>query len=330
MLRKLSFFILLTTTVSGVVNAQEQGAAPKDTTERKVQRMILETPFGTSFLGVQMRDISKENMTQFNLREVRGVGVEKVSENSPAARAGLQNGDVILKFNGEDATSVRKLTRLISEVAPDHQAALTILRGGSEREIVVTLGKRPLPSFENGAFNLENLPPLAEMPEISRIPLPPNRQLLPLEGADKNNFVFRTGSNRQIGVGIVPLTKQLGEYFGVADGKGLLVSEVRDNSPSAKAGIKAGDVIVEIEGKSVNRSFDLVRAINEKKEGDIALTIIRDKNRQTLRVTPEVLKEGPIPFGEFEKFDGNNQNQFNFRVQPQGAPRQLLIAPPVL
>ena len=74
--------------------------------------------------------------------------------------------------------------------------------------------------------------------------------------------------------------------FGVADGKGLLVNEVRADSPAAKAGLKAGDVIVEIDGKKIEKNLDLIKAVNEKKEGSVSITVIRDKNRQTFSVEP--------------------------------------------
>jgi C-terminal processing protease CtpA/Prc len=98
--------------------------------------------------------------------------------------------------------------------------------------------------------------------------------------------------------------------------------------------LKAGDVIVEIEGKEVKGMTDLIRALNEKKEGDVSLTIIRDRNRQTVRVTPEISKEGAMKFEEFENFSEPNSNQMQFRMQtPQTAPlpgMQKRIAPRIL
>lgn len=88
----------------------------------------------------------------------------------------------------------------------------------------------------------------------------------------------------QIGVGVTPLTEQLAQYFG-ADG-GILINTVRDNSPAAKAGLRAGDVIVEIDGAAVKGPLGLVRAINDKNEGEITLKIIRDRTGQTISLTP--------------------------------------------
>ncbi|MCY7374462.1 MAG: PDZ domain-containing protein [Pyrinomonadaceae bacterium] len=296
MLNKFFAFTIFAAVV-GTANAQTAPTAP---TERTVQRMTFGVPFETSYLGVQTEDISKENFSKYGLSTVRGVGVDKVVENSPAAKGGLQNGDVILKFEGEEVSSVRKLTRLIAEIAPDHTAKLTVLRDGSEREISVTLGKRDLPQFQTGNFRVENLPNLSALPRLPRtmptVPLPP------MTGGDSNVFIFRTGANRQIGVGVTPLTKQLGDYFGVAEGRGLLVNNVRENSPAAKAGLQAGDVIVEIEGKEVKSMPDLLRAISEKNEGIVSLTFIRDKNRQTINVTPEAAKEEKMKPEEFQRF----------------------------
>ncbi len=305
MLRKLSVFMMLTAAVCANANAQSRSSEPKQSSEKKIQRMIFDLPVEESYLGVQTKEVSKENMAQYNLREVRGVAIEKVSENSPAAQAGLQNGDVIVKFNGEEATSVRKLTRLIGEVAPDHQARLTISRGGAEREITVTIGKRAMPNPLSAGM-LEEWYGLPGIPEFPNRPMLPNGQNFPPFGSDENVIVFRGGANRQIGVGVTALSEQLGEFFGVSGGNGLLVSDVRENSPAAKAGLKAGDIIVEIEGKPIKETSELLRGLSEKKEGDVTLTVVRNKNRQTFRVTPETIKRDNNSFKQFENLGTQN------------------------
>jgi len=292
------------------------GAAFAQQTESKSEQKFAFV-FGdeVGYLGVQAQEITKENFSKFGLAKIQGVAVDKVLENSPAAQAGLEKGDVILRFNGEEVTSVRKLMRLIGEVAPDHQATLAVWRDTSEREIVVTLGKRPMPVFENGGFMRVPIPngqlqrfPRGDFPQMRE--LPQLRQFPPV-GSDV--LVTRFGSGRRIGVAVTPLNKQLSEYFGVADGKGLLINTVLENSPAARAGLKAGDVIIEIEGKEVNRDMDLIRALNEKKEGDISLTFVRDKNRQTVRVTPEVLKNEMKPFENLP----TDLPQMNFQTMPK-------------
>ena len=95
---------------------------------------------GGSFMGVYAEDINKENMGRYGLREARGVGITSIVKDSPAEKAGLRKDDVILRFDGENVTSARKLTRLVSEVAPDQTVRLGISRGGSEQEVAVTIG----------------------------------------------------------------------------------------------------------------------------------------------------------------------------------------------
>jgi serine protease Do len=335
MLRKLSAFILLSISASVVAYAQQTPESKKPA-ERSLERFFYNSFDDGSYLGVQTQEVTKENFARFGLREVRGVAVEKVIENSPAAQAGVQPNDVIIRFNGEEVTGTRKLTRLIGEVAPDHQAKMTILRGGSEREITVTVGKRELPKMQNanGALmDLYGYPGIPEFPDVSKIPFPPT-PVMPSRPGEPDVFVFSGQASRQIGVGVTSLTKQLGEYFGVGEGRGLLINNVRENSPAAKAGLKAGDVITEVEGKEIKGNLDFVRAMSEKKEGDITLTIIRDRNRQTVRVTPETVKGEMFNFGEYFEKVGENNPPMKFRMQPpkpQIAPKpQTLFSPRVL
>jgi membrane-associated protease RseP (regulator of RpoE activity) len=98
------------------------------------------------------------------------------------------------------------------------------------------------------------------------------------------NWVFAVGS-RRIGVSTQSLTKQLAEYFGVQEG--VLISSVSEDSPAAKAGLKAGDVITAIDGEKVSSSGDITRALSKKETGDVSLTVVRDRNTRTVTVTPE-------------------------------------------
>ena len=334
MLRKLLTLTAFSVIGCAAVNAQET-PTPKDKIERRAQTMVFTAPVERGYLGVQTTDISRENMSKFGLSTVRGVGIEKVVENSPAAQAGLQANDVIVQFDGEQVKSVAKLLRLIAEVAPEHTAKIMVVRGSSEREFNVTLGKREMAQFPMGGnFRFENAPMIQTFPRTLQtpqaIPFPPIG-----EGGNQTFYLFRGGASRQIGVGVTTLTDQLGDYFGVNEGKGLLITSVRENSPAARAGIKAGDIIVEADGKAIGGQRDLVRALNEKKEGDILLTIIRDRNRQSIRVTPENSKDNLMrledieKMQELEKLYQPNSNQMNFQMQtPNLAPLELLKSAP--
>src|SRR6185503_9030841 len=151
--------------------------------------------------------------------------------------------------------SVRKLNRLVAEMAPDHSVRIAVSRGGAEQELTATIGKRDNSVMARDFFHGEL------------------------------TFFFTT--SRRIGVSTMALTKPLADYFGIAGGKGVLVTSVTEGSPAAAAGVKAGDVITAIDGEPVDSSGDVSRVINNKKEGDVTLTIIRNRAQQTIRVTPK-------------------------------------------
>jgi membrane-associated protease RseP (regulator of RpoE activity) len=278
--------IVSVTAIAGAVVYAQEASAP----ETRVLQALLDTESeesqdpqdrhfslffdGGAYLGVSTEDVSKENMTRYGMRDVRGVGVTEVMKDSPAEKAGLRKDDVILRFEGESVTSVRKLTRLVSESSADQTVRLTISRGGAEQEVTATLSKRDFNGLLRGKINDEVWKGVEkDWPKIE------------LGKLGDGNFVFGLG-NRRIGVSTQTLSKQLAEYFGVRDG-GVLITSVTENSPAAKAGLKAGDVITAIDGEKVNSPGDLTRGLGKKETGDVSLTVMRDKSVRTVTVTPE-------------------------------------------
>jgi serine protease Do len=243
-----------------------------------------------NFLGVRTEEVTRENMQRYGLSgEPRGVGVREVVKGSPAEKAGLRTGDVIIRYDGEAVTSVRKLTRLIEESAPEHVARITVLRGGTEQELSATLTRRE-PFVSAGGEGLFNLSPDVLGDEALRN----SKQWKRAQGqaqrkweemARKYPGLTGFGSTRRIGVTTNALGKQLAEYFGVTHG--VLVSSVEENSPAAKAGLSAGDIVTEADGRKVEDSDDLVQALSAKQEGEVTLTVVRDRKQRTVRVTPE-------------------------------------------
>jgi membrane-associated protease RseP (regulator of RpoE activity) len=224
---------------------------------------------GNGFLGVYAEDVSKDNMARYHLNQVRGVGVTSIVKDSPAEKAGLRKDDVILRIDGENVTSVRRLNRVVSEIAPDQSVRVTISRGGAEQELTATMGRRKENDFHrvfrDNPGNWE-----WEGPAITT----------------DGPWVFALGGSRRIGISTTELTKQLADYFGVTGGHGVLVTNVSEDGPGAKAGLRAGDVITAVDGEPVDGSGDISRSINKRKDGEVTLTIIRNKGQQTLRVMP--------------------------------------------
>lgn len=296
------FFLLL---MAGIALAQQAAppAAPPPMPDQPGEAPEAFSLFigGGSFLGVYAEDVNKENMGRYGMREARGVAITQVIKDSPAEKAGLRKDDVIVRFEDDSVTSVRKLNRLVSEVAPDQTVRLRVSRGGSEQDVAVTIGKRNQSINAMGDWHaFDKLKGLDKIEGLERLKdfelnMPPGAKVWKWEGPGKDGMMFPFGNHRRIGISTTQLTKQLAEYFGIGDSQGVLVTSVMDDSPAAKAGLKAGDVITAIDGDKVEDAGDLAQGINKKKDGDVRLTVIRNKNQRTITVTPK--EESGSPAG---------------------------------
>ena len=287
--------LILTT---GLAFAQQPSPAtpPEPPDEPMVNTFSLFTDGG--YLGVYAENISRENMAKYRMSQPRGVGITQVVQGSPAEKAGLKKDDVILRLDGENITSVRKLNRLISEIAPDQSVRVTVSRGGAEQELTATVGKRNNFGMAHDLFSGNpNVWKFGGNPKAWKFDGPFIEKFEFGEG-DNGDFTF-VMSGRRIGVSTMQLNKQLADYFGVTGGKGVLVTAVTEDGPAAKAGVKAGDVITAIDGEAVDSPGDISRVIGRRKDGAVTLTVIRNKSQQTIQVTPTE--------GRFSGSDGRPQ-----------------------
>jgi serine protease Do len=294
---------ILYAALAGAPAPPQQDAAPPEAVTPGVAPFAFSLFQGDNFLGVSVEEVTRETMGRYGISgEPRGLAITSVVKGSPAERAGLREGDVILRFDGEPVNTHRKLNRLIDESSPQHNARLTVRRsGGGEQEINVTLGKREgVAQVFGGAevWRADELRKRAEemraqgesgraRGEESRRQAEEMRRRLDEVRRNSGDTLFSYGffGGRRIGVTTNTLGKQLADFFGVQ--RGLLVSSVVDGSPADKAGLKAGDVITEVDGERIGETDDLSRVINRREQGDITLTIVRDKKTRTVRVTPE-------------------------------------------
>ena len=288
-------FSLLAVIILAAGSALAQQSAPPPAPEPPDEPFDQNFEFfigGDGFLGVYAENISRENMGRYHMNQVRGVGVTRIVKDSPAEKAGLRQDDVILRIDGENITSVRKLDRIVSELAPDQSVKISVSRGGSEQEITATIGKRSNSFLANDLrgnqpkiWKWEQGKPKEWKFEVPQLNLNDGR--LFNEGDLLNNRDLIWLSNgRRIGVSTIELTKQLADYFGITGGKGVLVTSVTEDGPAAKAGVRAGDVITAVDGEAIDSPGDVARVINRKKEGDVTLTVVRNKAQQTIHVTP--------------------------------------------
>jgi len=226
--------------------------------------------FGAGRIGVTVSDVeATEGKT------TAGVRVDSVDEGSPAEKAGLRKGDVVVEFDGERVRSVRQFTRLVSETPVGRTVSAAVLRDGQRTTVSVT--PRENDSFR--VFDSDGWRVLDELRAARRPtpapPLPPQMDSL-----------FRLRSN-QLGVTVNTLTDQLGDYFGTKTG--VLVMSVQEESLASRIGVKAGDVITAINGATVEDSAELRRRMDRIEDGEeFTLNVMRDKKALTLKGKIEV------------------------------------------
>ena len=211
-----------------------------------------------------------------------GVRIDGVDADSPAAKAGVKEGDVVVEFDGERVRSARQLTRLVQETPDGRSVKMTVVRGGARQAVDIT----PEASATAGAWNLQVEPEFRAELERS---LRGMRELPELRGP---MFDFRFdgvpgigGSRSRLGVQVETLSDQLAEYFG-ATGGGVLVSAVTADSPAHKAGLRAGDVITAVNGTAVRDAGELVEELRDAGDGrEVRLDLVRDKKTTTVTAT---------------------------------------------
>ena len=231
--------------------------------------LALEGP-GSS-IGVTVRD---------QAGDASGVVIDSVREGTPATRAGLQKGDVVVEFDGERARSAQQFTRLVRETAPRRSVKMTVVRDGSRRTLDITPETRD-------SVTLQQFPQVTA--DVFRA-LPRDFDFSFDQRGPWGESFF--GTPRRMGVSIVPLSDQLATYFGVKEG--VLVSEVSSGTPAATAGMQAGDVITAVNGRSVMSSADLVRDMRAAEPGStIEVRVTRNHKEMTVKVALPQRRQAP-------------------------------------
>ena len=248
-----------------------------------------------SQIGVTIRDVEDADAKTSKLAAPTGVIIEEVADDSPASKAGLKKGDVVLEFDGERVRGVRHFTRLVQETPAGRRVQTSVMRDG--QKLNVTIEPRASGGFSYfgdddrmsvlrdlaDGWRVDIPKPAPAPPAAPKPPAPPAFPAFP----DFDTFVWRSGNGLGISVGDLP--DQLAQYFGTKDG--VLVTSVTDNSAAAKAGIKAGDVLTSLNGRDVTSPSDLRRRIQELKDGDeFTVGIVRDKKATTLKGTVETVR----------------------------------------
>jgi serine protease Do len=248
--------------LSSFVSAQSPPRASR------LDPLLLETP-GAS-IGASVRDLQTDEADRTKI--TGGAYIEDVRAGSPADRAGFRRGDIVVEFDGERVRSARHLTRLVRESAPGRALKATVSRDGSRRTLDIT-------PDAGGRVSFDRFPDIGRQVERGLRNLPRDFSF-DFEGPILSIPMQRS----RLGVMLMPLDSQLADYFGASNG--VLVSSVTPDSPAARGGLKAGDVIIAANGKPIENSNDLTRAIREVDAGGaLDLRVVRDKKEIALKAT---------------------------------------------
>ena len=237
-----------------------------------------------SYLGVDIADVTTDRLAALKLKEEKGVEVTMVDQDAPAGKAGIKEHDVIMTMNGSAVESAAQLRRMIHETPSGRVVTFGLSRDGQPVTVKVQLGDRNKefsyvgPKSKDFHFEMPDI----HMPEIDMPAF---------------NMVVVSSSARS-GLTVENLTPQLGEFFGVKSGNGVLVRAVEKGSRAEKAGFHAGDVIVKVNDQPVHDTSDFTHAVrsrNGSSGSGFNVGVIREKKEQNLNLTlPERKESGDM------------------------------------
>lgn len=222
---------------------------------------------GGAFLGVGLKDVTSGDVSSMKLPGEYGAIVAHVEPDSPAAKAGIEENDVILEYGGMRVWSAGQFEQLVRETPVGRDVSMRVSRSGKNMTLHATLAARRPPRV----FSYNG--PQLRMPPMNL------------------NFDFNF-SRYRLGVEVESLTPQLASYFGVKQDKGVLVTEVEPDSPAAKAGLKAGDCIVQVGTTEISSVSGLRHVLNDASKPEIELSIVRSGQERTISAT---LESNPAP-----------------------------------
>jgi len=219
-----------------------------------------------SFLGVATVEVNAERARELKLTEERGVLISRVEPDSPAAKAGLQVSDVLLEYNGQRIDGNEQFVRLVRETPVGRKVKLLVWRAAKPLtlEAVVETRKMRMPS--------------PSMPQNFSLDFPDGGDLM--RNLPRPELAWRTGV---LGIECQSIGDQLAEYFGVK--QGVLVLEVAKDTPAAKAGLKAGDVITRIGERQVATPGEIISAVHDRSSKDLKVTLMRDRKETSFNIT---------------------------------------------
>ncbi len=239
------------------------------------------------YLGVDIRDITDDRAKALKLKEARGAEICMIDHDGPAIKAGLRESDVILSMNGQPVEGEEQLRRMLKETPAGRNVSFVISRDGQQQTIAVQLANRdeverrawdrhfavPEPSQDDAGIPID-------MPEIEPAPAAPQKSYPGFGFMGPANI-----SSSYTGAMLDVLGPQLAQFFGAQPGTGLLIKSIDADSPAARAGLRAGDVVVRVNAQTVATRNDWLHAVQNSRGKALSVTVLRNKREQTFAMT---------------------------------------------
>ncbi len=223
-------------------------------------------------MGLILRDVTQADVLNLQLPRETGVYVEQLGEDSPASKAGLQKGDIILDYATLPILSVKHFQRLVLDTPASREVELSVFRSGQYLKTTISVRRRATPL---DVSRRTQSAPAWDGPDIRFRTQP---------GQSGSHFFFFSERPR-LGITGGNLTEQLADFLGISGKKGVVVAEVFDNTPAKRAGLKAGDAIVSVDSHPVDSLSELSSLL---KDDTHEVEIVRDKRveKATLELEP--------------------------------------------
>ncbi len=245
------------------------------TARHDANQMVLQKD--SSYLGIGVQDVDSDRARALKLKEDRGAEITSVDPDTPAFKAGIKPGDVVLEYNGTTVQGTEQLQRMVRETPAGRSVKLGLWRNGAALTLTATVGQRKGLWMEtpSGDINvvMAPMPPMPPMAPMAPVAMPRIIAIMP---------------TALLGIEGEPLNQepQFAEFMGVKDG--VLVKAVNRNSAAERAGIKAGDVIVKIDDTHVSSSGDITSTLRTAHgRRSFTLTVVRSKKEMPVPVTIE-------------------------------------------
>ncbi len=226
-------------------------AIPSQIVKATTEQLIAHGKVDHGYLGIAMNDVTPENAQFFNLKDATGAVVAQVTPDSPAARAGLKQGDVIDQLNGRKVADGSALQVAVSQDQPGDTIHLGIIRDGSPRTVDVKVGEYHKPGTE----------------------------------VAQNDNGSAQGNAGKLGVAVDDLNSDVRQQLNLpADVKGAAIAQVRPGSPADDAGLQPGDVVLEVNRKPVSSAEQFATVVHANPAGKDILLLVWSKGNSSYRV----------------------------------------------